>query len=1430
VPDPVCYTYSKIDKVNNLVDQDDSTLQGAEDIRYIKTFVRIVADAGQHDDGRTDRDPRTELDSHADTCLAGRNFLKVATTGRTVTVSGYGGTTHLERNIPIVTAATVWRDDQGNDYSLVVNEALYFGDTVPDSLLNPNQLRSHGLRVEDVPRQFDNKSSHSIHVPDSGLTIPLTLSGVMSGFTSRKPTWLEWEVLPRIELTSIAPWTPHLDTFARAEEYAVRHVASARSSETQENSSPNPVPDAYFYNETRQVAAVRSICSQPVELDDEDIFHSRLVASISVAADDGPGDGIDGHTDADVYPVRNEDIRKLGKLSTTDRRSVLTPEVLSRRWGIGLETARRTLTATTQSGIRNVLMPGERKVRQRLDHLRYPSLKGHYYTDTMFATTRMSLRGHKTAQVFTNGYGYDRFYPMRDKKGSSTADALMQFIHDEGIPQVLISDNANEQVGDEFAKVCRHHHINRKMTVPYSPWRNLAEASVRELKVSIRRMLRRHNAPRRLWCFAGERAAAIRRLTAHDIPSLNGRTSLEAVKGSTPDISSHALFDFYEPVRYLQPEAVFPFEKKKIGYVLSAFEPCLDELAFYVLTETGRVVIRKSLWALSPDDLANPQVQADLAELDKKVKSKIGDNVPDSDLDTEFRDMFPEAPDDMFDDDPTLMPYHESPDEDSEEPEEYTPEAYDEYIAASILLPQGGELQKATVVNRKHDRDGLPIGRRHANPLLDTREYEVQFPDGSTDTFNANIIAENLYSQVDSEGRSFAVMKEIVDHRTNGHALTKDDGFTTDKNGRRHPKLTTRGWELQVEWKDGSTDWIPLKDLKQSNPIEVAEYAVTNKLVEEPAFAWWVREALRRRDRIIGKVASRYWKRTHKYGVEIPKSVEEALAIDKRTGTDCWRRAIEKEMTNVRVAFEFRDDNVMPVGYKKIDCHMIFDVKMVGLVRKARLVAGGHMTDEPKDSTYSSVVSRDSVRIAFLLAALNDLEVLSADVQNAYLNAPTKEKVYTIAGLEFGATNAGRPVMIVRALYGLKSSGARWRDHMADTLRHIGFKGCYADPDVWMRPATKPDGTKYYEYVLIYVDDALVVSHDPKSIMTNLSDTYTLKEGSVKEPDMYLGAEIKKYYLKDSDDPQKTRWAISSDLYVKKAIADVETELAQVDKKLVTKASTPLSAGYRPEMDLTPLLGDKQASYFQGLIGVLRWICELGRIDIILEVSLMSRYLAAPRQGHLEQVFHIFAYLKRYDRSSIVMDDNTPTFDQSRFTVCDWSEYYPGAAEVLPPNAPEPRGKGVTMTCFVDADHAGCLATRRSHTGILIFVNRAPILWYSKRQNTVETSTFGSEFVAAKIAVEMVEGLRYKLRMMGVEIHGPTDMFGDNQSVVVNATKPESVLKKKHNAIAYHRVREAQAAGYLRFAHEPGETNLADILTKPLPGPRKRELSQKIMR
>jgi hypothetical protein len=390
---------------------------------------------------------------------------------------------------------------------------------------------------------------------------------------------------------------------------------------------------------------------------------------------------------------------------------------------------------------------------------------------------------------------------------------------------------------------------------------------------------------------------------------------------------------------------------------------------------------------------------------------------------------------------------------------------------------------------------------------------------------------------------------------------------------------------------------------------------------------------------------------------------------------------------------------------------------------------------------------------------------------------------------------------------------------MANTLREAGYHSCYADPDVWMKKNTKADGFKYWEYVLCYVDDVLVISHEPQKVMDYLNSKYTMKKGSVKPPDEYLGAEIRKY-----DTGTKEVWAMSSDLYVKRAIADVETELSYLGQGLRTKVTTPMSSKYRPELDETPELDAKRANYFQGLIGVLRWTIELGRIAIMVAVSMLSRYLASPREGHLEEAIHIFAYLKAHNRSSIVMDDSSPVFDESRFVQCDWSEYYPGACEPEPPRAPELRGNPVTTTCFVDADHAGCQETRRSHTGVILFLQRAPISWYSKRQNTVESSTFGSEFVAMKTAIEQVEALGYKLRMMGIPIEGATNVFCDNEAVFKNASKPESTLKKKHNAIAYHRTREAIAAGIARLAWEDGRFNIADILTKLMAGPKLKAL------
>ena len=242
------------------------------------------------------------------------------------------------------------------------------------------------------------------------------------------------------------------------------------------------------------------------------------------------------------------------------------------------------------------------------------------------------------------------------------------------------------------------------------------------------------------------------------------------------------------------------------------------------------------------------------------------------------------------------------------EADDFTPEEYDQYISARVMLPHLGENAIAEVKRRKRDLDGNPIGQRHANPLLDTRTYEIQFEDGSTEEVTANLIAESLWSQCDAEGNEELLMDEIVDHRRDGSAVSMENGTFTTSSGNERKKITTAGWHITVSWKNGETSEVPLKDIKEAYPIQLAEYAVANKIDMEPAFAWWVPQILRRRNRIISKAKTRYWKRTHKFGIELPKSVEEALAIDRRTGTDYWAKAIEKEMKAVGIAFDFKDE------------------------------------------------------------------------------------------------------------------------------------------------------------------------------------------------------------------------------------------------------------------------------------------------------------------------------------------------------------------------------------------------------------------------------------------------------------------------------------------------------------------------------------------
>ena len=216
-------------------------------------------------------------------------------------------------------------------------------------------------------------------------------------------------------------------------------------------------------------------------------------------------------------------------------------------------------------------------------------------------------------------------------------------------------------------------------------------------------------------------------------------------------------------------------------------------------------------------------------------------------------------------------------------------------------------------------------------------------------------------------------------------------------------------------------------------------------------------------------------------------------------------------------------------------------------------------------------------------------------------------------------------------------------------------------------------------------------------------------------------------------------------------------------------------------------------------------------------ISINSHpFLVGIVSGHLEQVYHVFGYLRTHSKHRLFFNTQHPDIDERAFSTYQWYDFYHYAKEQVPTDMPPPRRCAVSTHCFVDVDHASNTVTRRSQTRILIFLNRALIVWYSKWQNTVETSTFGSEFIAMRATVEHIEVQRYKLHMFGIPIEGPTNVFCDNEAVFKNMTIPESTLKKKHNSICYHCCREAVAARVMRVAKEGTLTNLADLFTKPL--------------
>ena len=670
--------------------------------------------------------------------------------------------------------------------------------------------------------------------------------------------------------------------------------------------------------------------------------------------------------------------------------------------------------------------------------------------------------------------------------------------------------------------------------------------------------------------------------------------------------------------------------------------------------------------------------------------------------------------------------------------------------------------------------------------------------------------------------------------------------------------------ELELKYATGDDshddyEWHPIGLVKDEDPYAVAKYVMNNDFgsIHTSRQHRWarallrsVRQTIRRRRRVDDlfggftsqtfvptpdepsrpkNVSPNVWKRTRraekkaakrkhkaefKYGIEIPRNWADIVRIDLAAGNTLWADAVKKEVAALihHGCFHFVSNEAFKPNkgeYQYCHLHFVYEVK-TDLRQKARLVANGSTIDAKGLSTRATVVKGISVRLLDLIADAQGLKVLCGDIGNAFIQADTKERIYTRVGKEFGEYE-GMVAIIIKALYGLTTSAERFHTLFADFIRSIGFTPTRFDRDVWMRLRDDESG---YDYICTHVDDFKVVARNPELWIERIAGAFLIKEHGPRN--YYLGND---YTFQDNFN----LWTYGSKTYAKEAVAKVERIFGTLPKE-----GTPLpSKDCHPEMDTTPLLDLDGHRKFQMVLGMLQWLMSIGRPDLSQVVASLNRFGAAPREGHLELAIRAFGYIKQTPNKVIAIDSrplpihrNGPDFDA---LIPDFLQDYPDAKEEIANHFPKPFGPAMETTILVDSDHAHDKATRKSLTGLLAYVGSTPVLWLSKRQGSIASSTYAAEFSALRTATEEAISLRYMLRCLGcyVPTDGscPTKIFGDNLAVIQSSQNPAADLSKKHVAISFHTVREAIAARIIEPYWLKGKYNMSDIMTKQIPKP-----------
>ena len=462
---------------------------------------------------------RTELDSHADTSVVGRDTALLIHDYETpVGVQGYNGDIGERSNCRIVSVVVAYDHPAlGDVYMLVIHQAILI-PSMPHNLLCPMQLRDHGLTVNDEPKYMalnPTEEHHAITFCDHNmqgggpLRIPLELHGVTSYFPSRKPTKEEYENTPEdlcVELTAEAPdWDPASKAFQQQEE-AMLHA---------DGRLKDPVES---WGLKRMVSILHTIPQSEIpEFHLCDAVHSHVLASI------------DGHSPQTVASV-----------TSRVRKPCIQAAKLAKNWGIGLETTTRTVEATTQRGLQTILHNTlSRRFCTNDRQLRYRRLMHEVFTDTLESPVPSWFWQNRYAQVFATRFGWSRVFPMRRK--ADAHDGLSLLAQRDGVPSRIIMDGSKEHTMGLFRQKAKEMGVHIKQTEPHSPWQNAAELAIRELKKGAGRKAARAKSPKKLWDHTLELESYIRSNTATVHPELNGQVPETIMSGQTADISPFAV-------------------------------------------------------------------------------------------------------------------------------------------------------------------------------------------------------------------------------------------------------------------------------------------------------------------------------------------------------------------------------------------------------------------------------------------------------------------------------------------------------------------------------------------------------------------------------------------------------------------------------------------------------------------------------------------------------------------------------------------------------------------------------------------------------------------------------------------------------------------------------------------------------------------------